>query len=101
MHLGEAAFESEPIGGVGTGLSALQGAGPAVLGVPDVMSDEFLQGDPPLVGQIFLCDVANGCHQSLHVFNKDVVASDKDFFLRGLRGGRFLCCLGSGGRLRG
>ena len=76
LHLGEAAFEPEPIGGVGTGLSALQGAGPAILGVPDVMSDEFLQGDPPLVGQIFLCDVANGCHQSLHVFNKDVVASD-------------------------
>lgn len=93
LHLSETAFQTEPIGSIGILLLTLHGVLSTVLGVPNIVSNEFLEGDSPLVSQVLLCDVTDGCHQSLNILNQDIVTSDKDLFLRSLRSATLLSCL--------
>ena len=49
------------------------------------MSDEFLKGMSPMISEVLLSDIADCSHQSLDIFDKNVITSNQDLLLRGLR----------------
>lgn len=54
--------------------------------MPNIVGDKLFKSNSPLVSKVLFSDVSNSCHKSFDIFNQDIIASNKDFLLRCLRG---------------
>jgi len=68
----------------------------SVLGMPDIVSDELLNGLLPLVLEhVFFTHHLQLVHEAVNVLYENVISSDQHFLLLGLRLGLFLGILGN------
>lgn len=62
----------------------------SILGMPNIMSDELLNGVPPVLPKIVVLQRLNLIYQSIDILNENIVSRDQNSLL--VLDGARICC---------